>query len=207
MAHDAGQALLKAQAIAGAPNPSSRRCRLVTNATKQATIILGAKAVMKNDPHHKVVFMPEVDYVRMWAQINRLEAQYKEMMRKLQAAQDEIDDLQHENAEYQDAEPAVEAMPSFPKAVPSAEMIEDAAYIRPLGAPPAFEAPYGVERSDAEVKADMAVLDEPLVPHKAFIVGGRFHTHLDSCERCRTQPMNLCGIGALLLRKEATGAE
>ena len=27
-----------------------------------------------------------------------------------------------------------------------------------------------------------------------------FHAHLDRCERCRTQPFNLCAIGAELLR-------
>lgn len=33
-----------------------------------------------------------------------------------------------------------------------------------------------------------------------------FHAHLDRCERCRTQPMNLCADGAALLAAAATGS-
>jgi len=32
----------------------------------------------------------------------------------------------------------------------------------------------------------------------------KFHHHLDTCERCRLQPFNLCAIGAQLLREAAT---
>ena len=32
-----------------------------------------------------------------------------------------------------------------------------------------------------------------------------FHAHLDACERCRTQPFNLCRFGNSLLR--LSGAE
>lgn len=31
-----------------------------------------------------------------------------------------------------------------------------------------------------------------------------FHEHLDECERCRTQPFNLCPFGARALMREAT---
>lgn len=30
-----------------------------------------------------------------------------------------------------------------------------------------------------------------------------FHEHLDECERCRTQPFNLCPFGAKALQREA----
>ncbi len=31
-----------------------------------------------------------------------------------------------------------------------------------------------------------------------------FHDHLDICKQCREHPMDLCMVGAVLLRKEAT---
>lgn len=30
-----------------------------------------------------------------------------------------------------------------------------------------------------------------------------FHKHLDECERCRTQPFNLCEVGACLIKLQA----
>lgn len=36
---------------------------------------------------------------------------------------------------------------------------------------------------------------EPLAPE--------FHAHLDACERCRNQPMNLCPTGATMLQEAA----
>lgn len=34
----------------------------------------------------------------------------------------------------------------------------------------------------------------------------QFEAHLDACERCRTQPFNLCEIGAPILQRAATEA-
>lgn len=33
-----------------------------------------------------------------------------------------------------------------------------------------------------------------------------FHQHVDGCERCASQPFNLCDVGALLLRATAEKA-
>ena len=34
----------------------------------------------------------------------------------------------------------------------------------------------------------------------------KFHQHLDTCERCRTQPFGLCPIGERLLAQEVASA-
>lgn len=203
MERQARAGFAKCREITDTPAPSSKRCRLITPSTKGPNILLAVKSVMAIDPAHKVVVQTEIDYLRLWTQVNRLEAQYKVMLIKLQAAQDEIDDLKHVPAEYKDAEPEVEALPPFPKAVPSAEQIEDAAYTRPLGAPPAFEAPYKDPKADGTYAPSLA---EVVLAGPSFRLGTAFHKHLDACERCRTQPMNLCPVGAILLRKEAVGA-
>lgn len=165
MERQARAGFAKCREITDTPAPSSKRCRLITPSTKGPNILLAVKSVMAIDPAHKVVVQTEIDYLRLWTQVNRLEAQYKQMLRKLQEAQDTIDDLKHVPAEYKDAEPEVEALPFTPE--------EDALY--EAHAAPAMK-------------------------------GTAFHTHLDACERCRTQPMNLCPVGAILLRKEATHA-
>jgi hypothetical protein len=70
------------------------------------------------DPSRKVVIQPQADYIRLWAQVNRLEAEYKIMYGKLQRAKDEIDDLTHVNAEYVDAEPEVSDLAQILEQVP-----------------------------------------------------------------------------------------
>lgn len=176
MEDHARKGLLKAKEIADLPAPSSKRCHLITGSTKGPRILQTVKLVLAADPNRKVVVQPEVDYLRLWAQVNRLEAQYRTMLKKLQDAQDEIEDLQHIPAEYKDAEPDVEAIPvPFPKAPLSAEQIGDAVYAhQDLPKKTPFEA--HMERCER--------------------CGER--------GRYRDEPMGVCPVGAALLKKEGT---
>lgn len=180
MEDQARRGLAKAREIADLPVPSSKRCRLITTATTAANILMGVKTVMNQDPSRKVVIQPQADYIRLWAQVNRLEAEYKIMYGKLQRAKDEIDDLTHVNAEYVDAEPEV-------KASDLSQVLEQV----PVSTT--------IERSDADAEYEMDTISESVPPTP-------FAAHLLTCAKCQSDPLHPCPIGAILLRKMVSHA-
>lgn len=201
MENQARQGLMYLKPVVEAPKPEGRRWRILSGSTKGSGILMCVKAMIGVDPRHRIVLMPEVDYDRLSARILLLEKQNLDMRaailkgdKHVMELEDEIEDLKHEHPTYVSAEPEVislEPTTSFHDALvkhldgASQEMKDDAVYERPLGMNPLHEAAYGKGINEDGSK-------------------GKFHAHLDTCERCRTQPMNLCGVGAILLKKEAT---
>lgn len=182
MENQARQGLTYLRPVVEAPKPEGRRWRILSNSTKGAGILQCVKAMMGVDPRHRIVLMPEVDYDRISARILFLEKQNVDMRtailngdKRVMELEDEIDNLKHENPVYVSAEPEVEPVVT--------DRVQEL-----------------LSHASEEMKDDAVFTRGEALP-----IGTAFHQHLDRCERCRTQPMNLCGIGAALLKKEAVG--